>query len=187
MTARVRKTATYADVLAAPANMVAELLFGTLHTHARPAARHAIASSGLGGSLFDPFHRGRGGPGGWVILDEPELHLHEDVVVPDLAGWRRERMPVIPDVAAFELSPDWICEVLSPATAATDRVEKMEIHAREKVASVWLVDPIEKVLEAFVLDGEGWRRIGAWHDDERPRVAPFDAIELELAVLWATS
>jgi Uma2 family endonuclease len=186
MTARARKPATYKDVLAAPANVVAELMFGTLYTHARPAARHAIASSRLGGSLFDPFDRGRGGPGGWVILDEPELHLHADVLVPDLAGWRRTRMPQIPDVAAFQLAPDWVCEVLSPATAATDRVEKMKIYAREKVEFVWLVDPQEKVLEAFTLDDEEWKRVGAWQRDERVRAVPFEALELELGVLWAT-
>ena len=84
----------------------------------------------------------RGGPGGWILLDEPELHLHGDVLVPDLAGWRRERMPELPDAAAFELAPDWICEVLSPSTAASDRAEKMPIYARERVAHVWLVDPI---------------------------------------------
>jgi Uma2 family endonuclease len=114
----------------------------------RPASLHARAASSLGGELYGPFDRGRGGPGGWIILDEPELHLHGDMLVPDLAGWRRERMPELPDASAFELAPDWVFEVLSPSTAATDRAEKMPIYAREQVGQLWLVDPIAKTLEA---------------------------------------
>jgi Uma2 family endonuclease len=113
---RTRKPATYADVLAAPDHVVAEILDGELHLSPRPAPRHAAASSGLGGALHGPFDRGRGGPGGWRILDEPELHLGADVVVPDLAGWRRTRLPRLPDEAYFTLAPDWICEVVSPST-----------------------------------------------------------------------
>ena len=145
------------------------------------------ASSRLGGSLDGPFDRGRGGPGGWIILDEPELHLHGDVIVPDLAGWRRERMPHLPmEAAAFELAPDWACEVLSPSTATIDRAEKMPIYAREKVKNLWLLDPLAKTLEAFVLENDRWVLDGVWRDDAKVRVAPFDAIELELADLWAT-
>lgn len=128
----------------------------------------------------------KGGPGGWVILDEPELHLHGDVDVPDLAGWRRARMPELPDATAFELAPDWVCEVLSPSSAAIDRAEKMPIYARERVSHTWLVDPIAKTLDAFRLDEDArWLLLGAWRDDAKVRVDPFAEIELELAALWA--
>lgn len=122
-----RKRATYSDLLALPPNVVGQLIDGVVHAHPRPATPHALASSALGEELGPPFKRGRGGPGGWILLDEPELHLGEDVVVPDLAGWRRERLPEVKDVPALTLAPDWICEVLSPSTAGIDRVEKMEI------------------------------------------------------------
>lgn len=180
-----RVPATYADLEALPANVVGEILDGVLYAQPRPASRHAVAASRLGGELGPPFDRGRGGPGGWVLLDEPELHLGGDVLVPDVAGWRRERMPEIPDVAAFELAPDWVCEVLSPSTAAIDRGEKLRIFARERVAHAWLVDPIVKTLEVLRLDGETYRVVGAWHDDVRVRAEPFGAIELALAALWA--
>lgn len=120
-----------------------------------------------------------------MILDEPELHLGEDVLVPDLAGWRRERMPEMPHASAFELAPDWACEVLSKSTAAIDRSEKLPIYARERVTHVWLVDPIVKTLEVLRLDQATYRIIATYHDDASVRVEPFDAIELDLAILWA--
>jgi Uma2 family endonuclease len=185
MAAKSRAPATYAALERLPSNVVGEILGGVLHAHPRPAARHARAASTLGEELGPPFNRGRGGPGGWIILDEPELHLGADVLVPDLAGWRRERMPELPDVAAFELAPDWVCEVLSESTSAIDRGEKLPIYAREKVADVWFVDPIAKTLEDLRLDGDTYRILATHHDDARVRAEPFDAIELELAALWA--
>lgn len=134
--------------------------------------------------LGTPFHRGRGGPGGWWILVEPELHLGRHILVPDLAGWRRERMPEVPDVRYFELAPDWICEVLSPATARLDRVDKLGIYAEYAVASVWLIDPAARTLEAYTLDRGRWRLDASHADDARVRVPPFDAVELELDALW---
>jgi Uma2 family endonuclease len=119
MASPVRKRATYDDLLRVPEHLVAEIVDGDLQASPRPAGRHAVASSGLGGQIWPPFDQGRGGPGGWWILDEPELHLGEDVLVPDLAGWRRERMPDIPDTAFFALAPDWVCEVLSPPPNAS--------------------------------------------------------------------
>ena len=180
-----KRRATYEDLLTVPKNLVAEIINGQLTTQPRPASRHAWAASSLGGELHGPFVRGRGGPGGWIVLDEPELHLHGDVLVPDLAGWRRERMPELPDAAAFELAPDWTCEVLSPSTAASDRAEKMPIYARERVANVWLVDPIARTLEAFRLEGDRWLLLGTWRDDAKVRVEPFEVFELELAGPWA--
>ena len=180
-----KRRATYEDLLAAPEHLVAEIIQGALITHPRPASLHARAASRLGAELDGPFDRGKGGPGGWILLDEPELHLHGDVLVPDLAGWRRTRMPELPDASAFELSPDWVCEVLSPSTAATDRAEKLPIYAREHVGHVWLVDPVARTLEACRLENGRWVLLGTWRDDAKLHVEPFEAFELELAGLWA--
>ncbi len=185
MSLAAKKGATYDDVLSAPENVVAEVLFGVLHTHPRPAASHALAATSLGAELFGPFNRGRGGPGGWVLLDEPELHLGADILVPDLAGWRRERMPVFPHEATyFTLAPDWICEVLSPSTAKIDRSDKLTIYAREGVSHAWLLDPIARTLEIFRLEKGRWVLLGVHGDDAPVRAEPFDAIELDLASLW---
>ena len=127
---RSHRKATYQDVLDAPPHMVAEVLAGTLHVQPRPAMRHARASSVFGYELTGPFDRGIRGPGGWWILDEPELHLGDDIVVPDLAGWRRETMPEFPDAAYCTIPPDWACEVLSPSTRRIDQNEKRAIYAR---------------------------------------------------------
>jgi len=180
-----KRRATYDDLLTVPDHLVAEILDGELVTSPRPASTHARAASDLGSELFLSFDKGRGGPGGWVILFEPELHLGGHVLVPDLAGWRRERMPEMPEVPAFELAPDWVCEVLSPTTMARDRVRKLPIYAEQKVRHVWLVDPDARTLEVFRLDGEGWRLVGLWEGDARVRAEPFDAVELELGGLWA--
>lgn len=181
------KRATYEDVLKAPRHMVAELVYGVLYTQPRPAFPHATASSILGIDIGGPFYRGRGGPGGWVILFEPELHLGDDILVPDLAGWRRERMPEPPTTAFTTLAPDWICEVLSRSTEALDRAEKMEVYARAGVRHAWLVDPLARTLEVYRLQGREWLRVGAWRDDAKVRAEPFDAIELELGALWGRS
>ena len=129
MSRPAERVATYDDLLDVPEHLVAELIHGVLHTHPRPSPRHAWASSRMGGELDHPFSRGIGGPGGWIILDEPELHLLGNVLVPDLAGWRRKRLPKLPKTAWFELAPDWICEVLSPSAAKADRLEKMPLYA----------------------------------------------------------
>ena len=183
--------ATYADIEALPPNMVGQLIHGFLHAMPRPASRHALACSRLGALLGAPFDLGRDGPGGWQILDEPELHYPnprvkagKDVLVPDIAGWRREHMPDFLDVAYFTLAPDWICEVLSPSTEEIDREKKMPIYAREGVRWAWLIDPVKRVLEAYALEDPRWIERGVWRGDERVRVAPFEALELELGLLW---
>jgi Uma2 family endonuclease len=181
MSQPVRKPATYQDVLDAPPHVVAELIAGELYTHPRPAPAHASAASVLGMDIGSPFHRGRGGPGGWWILDEPELHFGKDVLVPDLAGWRRERMPEQPSTAYY----DWACEVLSPSTARVDRVLKVPIYARERVHYVWLVSPAEQTLEVLQLDGESYRLLATHGGDAVVRVEPFAAVELEPQALWA--
>ena len=179
------REATYEDLLKVPEHLVAEILNGRLVTHPRPAPPHALASSALGIEVGDAYFRGRGGPGGWWILDEPELHLGPDVLVPDLAGWRRERMPELPETAWFELAPDWVCEILSPSTCRDDRVVKMPLYAREEVGHIWLVDPDQKTLEAYALQHGRWLLLGAHKDQERVSVPPFGEMALELAALWA--
>ena len=178
------RRATYQDVLDAPAHKVAEVVDGTLYTHPRPAMPHALASSYLGDELVGPFGKGRGGPGGWWIIDEPELHLDEDIVVPDLAGWRRERMPDYPGTAYVTLAPDWVCEVLSESTRRHDLHEKRPIYAREGVPHLWLVDPADRTLEAFELHDGQWLLIASAKDDDPVSIRPFDAITFSLGDLW---
>jgi len=185
MAAPAHGLSVYEQFLAVPEHLVAEIVRGVLHTSPRPAARHAHAASVLEIDLGGAFHRGRGGPGGWIILIEPELHLGADILVPDLAGWRRTRMPELPDVAAFELAPDWVCEVVSPSTAALDRTEKLPLYAAAGVAHAWVVDPLARTLEVLKLEAGCWAVLGAFRDDARVRAEPFDAIELELGALWA--
>lgn len=179
------RPASYEDLLDLPENMVGEIIGGQLITHPRPAPRHARASSLLGGELVGPFDKGSDGPGGWWILDEPEVHLGPNVLVPDLAGWRRERMPQLPETAWFELPPDWVCEVLSPATARVDRVEKLPIYAGAQVQHVWLVDPTLRTLEVFENRDGKWLMLAAFKNDDRVSIAPFEAITFGLGALWA--
>ncbi len=176
--------ATYQDVLAAPPHMVAEVLAGTLHTMPRPASRHARASSIIGGEIVGPFDRGRGGPGGWWIIFEPELHLGDDIIVPDLAGWRRGTMPDYPDAPYFTIAPDWVCEVLSPSTRRIDRCEKRGIYAREGVGHLWFVDPDARTLEVFALSGGRWVLLATLAGDGPVSQPPFDAITFPLDALW---
>ena len=179
-----RRPATYADLEALPEHVVGELIAGELHVSPRPAAPHTVAASRLGGGLSGPFDEGRGGPGGWIILDEPELHFGEDVLVPDLAGWRRERMPRPPRTAAFTLAPDWVCEVLSPSTAALDRGIKLPVYARESVRHVWLMDPDARTLEVFRLEGTRYVLLITHTGLARIRAEPFESLELDLSFLW---
>ena len=179
-----QRRATYQDVLDAPAHRVAEIIDGVLYTQPRPASPHALATSSLGSDLTAAFQFGRGGPGGWWIIDEPELHLDEDILVPDLAGWRRERMPDYPDVAYFTLAPDWVCEVLSASTRKIDLHGKRPIYAREGVAHLWLIDPVDRTLEAFELRNGKWVLIATATDDDSVQVRPFEAITFSLADLW---
>lgn len=187
MSDAARKRATYDDVLAAPPHLVAELIFGTLVTSPRPASPHAHAASVLGMDLGSTFQRGRGGPGGWWMLDEPELHFEDNVVVPDLAGWRRERMPTVPNVAYFTLAPDWLCEVLSPCTEAMDRSDKLRIYADAGVAWVWLVNPLTRVLEVLQHSQQGWIVVATHRDDASVCAPPFEAVALTLGDLWLPS
>lgn len=181
------REATYEDLLALPEHLTGEIINGELYTQPRPTPAHARASSALGAKYVPPFDFGDNGPGGWVILDEPELHLGDrpHIIVPDIAGWKRTRMPRLPETAWFETAPDWVCEVISPSTAGKDRVKKMPLYAEFGVQHLWLVDPAERTLEAYrLLEGQ-WLRIGAWVDDDIARIEPFAAVELTLTTLWS--
>jgi Uma2 family endonuclease len=179
-----KKEATYADLLALPENVIGEIVDGELIASPRPAAPHARASSILGGDLGPPFDRGKGGPGGWWIVDEPEVHLGRQVLVPDLAGWRRERMLAFPTDAFFTLAPDWVCEVLSPSTASFDRVKKMRVFAAEGVGHAWLVDPVARTLEVYRLAEGRWVLLSAHEGTEVVRAEPFEELEIALSDLW---
>jgi Uma2 family endonuclease len=185
MSEGAKQRATYQEVLDAPEHMVAEIIDGELHLSPRPGGPHTSAASRLGHLLGPPFDLGRGGPGGWLILDEPELHLGPDVVVPDLAGWRRERLPLVPHEAFFTLAPDWVCEVLSRSTAAIDRAGKLPIYARAGVRHAWLMDAVQRTLELLRAPDGAWLIAAVHRGDARVRVEPFEAIEIDLAVLWA--
>jgi Uma2 family endonuclease len=179
-----KRQATYDDLLALPDNVVGEIVDGELIASPRPAIPHARAGSVLGGVLGGLFDHGRGGPGGWWILFEPELHLGADVLVPDLAGWRRSRLPALAVAPYFTLAPDWVCEILSPSTALLDRTRKLHVYAREGVGHLWFLDPTAQTLEVFRRAAEGWLLVTTFARDDRARAEPFDAIEIELASLW---
>jgi Uma2 family endonuclease len=182
-----QKLSPYEQLMSLPENLVGEIIDGELYTQSRPTGRHGVAETGLGATLLPPFQRGKDGPGGWWILAEPEIHFIRDTViaVPDLAGWRRERMPNIPEDHRFEVVPDWVCEILSPGTVKKDRTKKLPLYARHGVAHAWLVDPVVRTLEAFSLREDGWLLVATLKDDDPVRVAPFDAITCPLADLWA--
>lgn len=175
----------YLELEQLPESVIGEVLNGTLITSPRPAPRHIRSASVLGSTLFEPFDRGKGGPGGWWILIEPEIRLNNDVLVPDLAGWRREKVPVIPtEKAYFDIAPNWVCEILSNSTARIDRVIKMPIYAREKIDFVWLIDPERRTLEVYSRSENFWTQIQVFADDMLIKAAPFQDCEIELNSLW---
>jgi Uma2 family endonuclease len=182
------KDELYEAYLSVPPHQHAEIVRATLYVMPRLAPKHANAASVLMAELGAPFHRARGGPGGWWMLRGPELQLiPKEPVVPDLAGWHLERMPELPDTAYFTLMPDWVCEVLSRSTEKLDRDQKLPYYAEHGVRHVWLLDPIDKRLEVYALDARSkrWREVRIHQGDTLVRAAPFDAIELDLAALWS--
>jgi Uma2 family endonuclease len=185
MTKALKKDAKYADLYDVPEHFVAEILGGELYASPRPAYPHAFAASALGAKIGGPFQFGINGPGGWLVLDEPELRLGDDVLVPDLAAWRRERLPAVSTGEYPALAPDWVCEVLSPSTAKIDRVKKLAIYARENVRSAWLVDPLQQTLEILGLEAARWSLLATHEAGARVRAEPFAAVELDLGTLWA--
>jgi Uma2 family endonuclease len=170
------RPATYADLEAVPPHLVAEIVGGILETHPRPAPRHAGVKGQLSYELIGPFDRARGGPGGWIFLHEPELHLGADVLVPDLAGWRRKRLQEVPDAPFMPVRPDWVCEIASPSTERLDRGPKRRIYAEAGVEYLWLIDSRARLMEAFARAGESWLLLATLGAGDEARVPPFDAV-----------
>jgi len=180
----MKQPATYDDLLRLPEHVVGKIVAGELIVRPRPPPPHAIATSALGGGLIGPFPFGKGGQGGWRSVDAPELHLGRDVLVPDLAGWRRERMPRPPQTAFFELAPDWACELLSASTALLDRAQKLPLCLAAGVKHVWMVDPLAQTLEVLRAEGSQWVLALTAGSVQRVRAEPFEALELDLSLLW---
>ncbi len=180
-----KRKASYEDLLNAPENMTGEIIDGELFVMPRPSRRHVHAASLLGNEIGPPYQLGRGGgPGGWIIHDEPELDLAENILVPDLAGWRRERLPTSPDEHRFTTAPDWVCEILSPSSARIDKVKKMPAYARHGVSYAWLIDPLAKTLDVYRLEVAHWVLLGSNGEDDKVRAEPFQEIEIELVNSW---
>lgn len=179
-----KKPATYDDIRQLPQGMNGELVDGELFATSRPAMGHAHLATILTSELHGPFDRGKGGPGGWWIFREPELHFGPNVVIPDLAGWRRERLPKMRDVPYMELAPDWICEITSRSTANFDRGKKLPVYLQAGVAYAWLVDPLNRSIEALRREADRWVVIGNFPGDTPARIEPFEAHELDLRTLW---
>jgi Uma2 family endonuclease len=184
MTEHTKSPATYADLEKLPQHLVGEILFGALVTYPRPSPRHGGAVSALSAISTNAFQFGIGGPGGWIFVVEPELHLGPHVAVPDIAGWRRERLAELPDKAFFEVAPDWICEVISPSAEKYDKGDKRPIYAHYAVPHLWHVDPRAKTLEVFRLQGRDWLLTHTFVDREDVSAPPFDAITFSLGLLW---
>lgn len=182
----VPKPSLYEQLMSLPENLTGEILNGQLYAHPRPAGRHIRAETVLDRKIGRGYDEGDGGPGGWWILVEPEIHflLKEDVAVPDITGWQRERMPNIPDDHIFQVIPDWVCEIASPSTESYDRKVKMPTYARYGVPYAWLVDPLAHTLEAFSLQGDEWALLGSFKESDQVCVAPFAAIVISLVDLW---
>jgi Uma2 family endonuclease len=179
-----KRDATYADLQALPPNVVGEIIHGALVTHPRPAPRHSAATFALGNRIGPGYQDGSGGPGGWVFFAEPELHLGSNVVVPDIAGWRRERLNAFPDTAYVETNPDWVCEVLSEATEQYDRNEKRRIYGAAGVTYLWLLDPRGKFLEVFQFTAGHWLLSATFTGKAEVRAVPFDKVSFWLSQLW---
>lgn len=181
-----RKPTLYEQLLTLPEGLTCEIINGQIRTQPRPAWSHCLAGSRLGADIEGPYSRGRGGPGGWWVVDEPEVHfiLDTEVIVPDIAGWRKEHMPSPPEGHKIQIVPDWVCEILSPSTKSTDREEKMPLYAHYGVPFAWLVDPKTRTLEAYQLVDSKWQPLGLFRDDDMVSVLPFDAITIHLMDLW---
>ncbi len=172
----------YRELEQLPESLIGEVLNGQLYAHPRPSGRHVSVATNLSIDIGSPYQRGRGGPGGWRILVEPEVHLTLDteVVVTDVAGWRKERLPTIPDGHKFTVIPDWICEIFSPSTETIDKEIKMPLYADYGVQYLWLIHPVKKQLDAFKLVGNEWLSQGRFNTDAIVRIEPFDDIEINL-------
>lgn len=184
MSEPARKRASYDDLFNLPENMIGQIIEGELYAFPRPHSRHARVATVLGGRVL-PYQFGDGGgPGGWIILIEPEVMLGDNLLVPDLAGWKKERLPKLPQKNWITIPPDWVCEILSPNTKGHDRIKKMPIYSRFEVKHAWLIDPLDKTLEVYRLENNHWMAISYHGENDRVRAEPFMAVEINLADLW---
>jgi Uma2 family endonuclease len=180
-----RKVPTLADLDALPADVKGEIIEGVLYTMTRPRGQHQRTGLAIGGDLRGPFDRGRGGPGGWWIIPEPGIELpNTPEIAPDIAGWRRERLPVVPDDAAISVVPDWVCEILSPTTRRHDLLVKKPYYAKVGVAHHWLIDLPARALTAYRLESGRWLELGTYGDEHEARVEPFADVALDIASWW---
>jgi len=179
-----KKKAGYEDLYGVPENMTGEIIAGELTVTPRPSPRHSNASFALSSRLGPPYRFGEGGPGGWIILLEQEILLGEHLLVPDFSGWRKERFPGVPQENWISVAPDWVCEILSPATMRLDRTRKLPIYAQHGLPVLWLIDPIAMTLEVLKLESGKWVLLGAYGENDRVRVEPFQEIELDLGHFW---
>ena len=184
MTKPVPTPATYADLEKVPPHLVAEIIHGVLETHPRPVGRHGVAQNSIQGELYAPYQRGRGGPGGWLFIAEPELHLGPHVLVPDIAGWRRERLPDVPRTPGIKVPPDWVCEVLSPSTAKRDKGAKATIYAEFGIPYFWVVDPSNQLIDAYQLVAGKWMLLGSVGGANEVSLPPFEEARFALDVLF---
>ena len=185
MAETARKKMTYEDLYTIAENSVGEIIDGELIATPRPSRKHGFSAYALGGELLPPYQFGRGGgPGGWVIIGEPEIKFGENFLVPDIAGWRRERFPVQEETNWISIPPDWTCEILSPTTIRLDRIKKMAIYAKHGVPYLWLVDPLARTLEVFRLETGNWLLQSVFGENDKVRVEPFADIEIDLQNLW---
>ncbi|MGA2400163.1 MAG: Uma2 family endonuclease [Syntrophobacteraceae bacterium] len=179
-----KKRAEYEDLYALPDNMVGEIIDGELIATPRPSRKHAKVEFSLSSELGPPYGFGRGGPGGWVFLIEPEIKFTENIIVPDLAGWRKERFPVSEEHNWISAAPDWVCEIPSPSTLRLDKMKKMPIYARHGVLHLWLIDPAARTLDVFRLESEKWVVAGFFAEEDKARAEPFQEVEIELGHFW---
>ncbi|MGA2402755.1 MAG: Uma2 family endonuclease [Syntrophobacteraceae bacterium] len=184
MSEPAKKRATYQDLYSVPENMIGEIIDGELIVTPRPARKHAFTATALDHQVGPPYQRGRGGPGGWIFIVEPEVGFGENTMVPDLAGWKAERFPWEEDHNWIGVVPDWVCEILSPGTFRLDRTSKMTTYAKYEVGHAWLIDPIAAILEVYRLESGRWSLLGAFGGEEKVCVEPFQEIEIDLGDLW---
>ncbi|MDR3568199.1 MAG: Uma2 family endonuclease [Syntrophobacteraceae bacterium] len=188
MSELAQKKATYEDLYTIAENMTGEIIDGELIVTPRPSRKHTLAASVLASEIIPPYYLGQGGgPGGWIIIVEPEIGLEEHTMVPDLAGWKKERFPVAEDHNWISVAPDWICEILSPNTFRTDKIKKMPIYAHHGVGHIWLIDPDAKTMDAFRLESGRWSLLASFSESDEVRVEPFQEIEISLEDLWVQS
>lgn len=179
------RSATRADLEKLPSTWRGEIIDGTLYAFPRPRAPHANVEGLVTADLKNPFQRGRGGSGGWWILPEPGIELpRAPEISPDVAGWRKERLPKLPRNKPITVVPDWICEILSRSTQSYDQVVKRRLYAEIGVGHIWYVDPINRFLEVSRLVEGKWLQLGVYGPEEKVHAEPFEAVEIDLAEWW---